>query len=130
MEARDPPCTSWLKLLAWGGGCSAQAKIGIDHVDVGLMPAEFSGRADAASILQPQALLVAHHLMGCRLADVDPRPCAPDGLASPVRTSRRDLRQNCGDVVHDLTPKSWWQCRPKILWIYAHRARRHSKPPI
>ena len=65
----DPPY-ELVEATAWVGGCSAQAKIGIDHVDVGLMPAEFVG-ALTQPILQPQALLVAHHLMGCRLADVD-----------------------------------------------------------
>src|SRR5882757_3219038 len=34
------------------------------------MPTEFAG-ALAKRVLQPQALLIAHHLVGCRLADVD-----------------------------------------------------------
>src|SRR4029077_9728985 len=34
------------------------------------MPTEFAG-ALAKRVLQPQALLIAHHLMGCRLSDID-----------------------------------------------------------
>jgi hypothetical protein len=51
----------------------AQAEIGVDHVDVGFMPSEFAS-ALAQRVLEPQALLIAHHLMGRRLPDVDDGP--------------------------------------------------------
>jgi hypothetical protein len=54
------------------GGRAAQAKIGIDYIDVSLMPSEFAG-ALAQRVLQPQALLIAHDLVRCRLPDIDDR---------------------------------------------------------
>lgn len=52
--------------------CSAQSEIGVDHVDIGVMPAEFAS-ALAKSLLEPKAFLIAHHLVGRRLPDVDDR---------------------------------------------------------
>ncbi|MGO4340004.1 hypothetical protein AB4037_34525 [Labrys sp. KB_33_2] len=43
--------------------CGAQAQIGVDHVYIGFMPAEFAG-ALAKRVLEPKAFLIAHHLMG------------------------------------------------------------------
>ena len=53
-----------LEAFALCGGGAAAAEIIIDHLDVSLTPAEFAG-ALAQRILQPQALLVAQHLLRC-----------------------------------------------------------------
>lgn len=50
--------------------CTAHSKIRIDHIDVELTPPEFAS-AVAERILQPQALLIAHDLVRCRLTNVD-----------------------------------------------------------
>ena len=70
--AEPDPANEFLKAAALRGRCPAQAEIRIDHVDIGLMPSEFAG-ALAKRVLQPQALLIAHDLMGCRLSDIDHR---------------------------------------------------------
>ena len=59
------------------GGGPAQAEIGVDDLDVGLLPAEIAGTL-AKRILQAQALLVAQDLVRVGLADVD------HGLAAQV----------------------------------------------
>ena len=59
-------------------GRAAHAKIRVDHIYIGLMPAEFAS-ALAMCVLESQAFLVAHDLMGCRLPDVN------HGLARQVR---------------------------------------------
>jgi hypothetical protein len=51
---------------------AAQAEIGIDYVDIGFMPSEFVG-ALPKRVLQPQAFLIAHDLVGRRLTNVDDR---------------------------------------------------------
>jgi hypothetical protein len=62
-----------------GGGRATQAEIAIDHVDIGLMPTEFAS-ALAKRVLQPQALLVAHHLriptMPSRHSDREASTCS------------------------------------------------------
>src|SRR5581483_12216912 len=65
----DPP-DELLEAAAAGGGSAAQTEIRIDHVDVGLMPTEFAS-ALTKRVLQTKALLIAHYLMGRRLADID-----------------------------------------------------------
>lgn len=44
------------------GRGTAQAEIGVDHVNIGFMPSEFAG-ALAKRVLEPQALLIAHDLV-------------------------------------------------------------------
>src|SRR5689334_123888 len=63
--------------LAVTGGLGAEPEIGIDDLDVVVMPAEFEG-ALAQGVLQARALLVAQDLVRCGLADVD------HGLAAEV----------------------------------------------
>ena len=63
--------------LAVTGGLGAEPEIGIDHLDVVVMPAEFEG-ALAQGVLQARALLVAQNLVRRGLADVD------HGLAAEV----------------------------------------------
>jgi len=67
----DPP-HQFFEATATCGGRAAQAKVGVDHIDIRLMPAEFVG-ALAEGVLKPQAFLIADHLVGRRLADIDDR---------------------------------------------------------
>src|SRR4029077_15281911 len=64
------PTNELLEAASLRGRRATQAEISVDHVDVGFMPSEFAG-ALAKRILQPQAFLIAHHLVGRRLSDVD-----------------------------------------------------------
>ena len=59
-----------LEALAVRRRRAAQAKVGIDHLDVRLTPAQVAG-ALAQGVLQPQAFLVAQHLMRGGLTHVD-----------------------------------------------------------
>src|SRR4051794_10049231 len=70
--AEPDPADQLLETAALRGGSTAQAEIGIDHVDVGVMPAELAS-ALPKSVLQPQTLLIAHDLVGRRLADINHR---------------------------------------------------------
>ena len=72
------PTNEFLKAAPLRDRCSAQAEIRIDHVDIGLMPSEFAS-ALAQRILEPQAFLIAHYLVGCRLPDVDHGPARQVG---------------------------------------------------
>ena len=51
--AESDPADKLLEAASLRGGRAAQAKIGIDYIDVGLMPSEFAG-ALAQRVLQPQ----------------------------------------------------------------------------
>ena len=81
-DARD----QILEPLALQGRRTAAAEVAVDHLDIGLEPAEFP-RALAQRVLQPQALLVAQHLLRRGLADVDHR------LAAQV-PGRHELRRH------------------------------------
>ena len=70
--AQANPPHQLLEAAARQGGRAAQAKVRVNHVDVGLMPAKFAS-ALAEGVLKPQAFLIAHHLMGRRLTDIDDR---------------------------------------------------------
>src|ERR1700693_1880970 len=74
----SPTRPTSLKTAALRGGRAAQAEIGVDQVDVGLMPSQFVG-ALAKRVLQPQALLIAYDLVWRRLSDVDNRPARQVG---------------------------------------------------
>ena len=77
------------------GGRSAQAEIGVDHLDGGLLPAELAS-ALAERVLQAQALLVGQHLMRAGLTDVD------HGLAGQV--------PGCDEFrVHGSPPDGRWR---------------------
>jgi len=76
--AEPDPTDEFLKTAALRGGRAAQAEIGVDQVDVGLMPSQFVG-ALAKRVLQPQALLIAYDLVWRRLSDVDNRPARQVG---------------------------------------------------
>ncbi|MDN5789049.1 MAG: hypothetical protein L0H65_18745 [Pseudorhodobacter sp.] len=65
--AEPNPTDKFLEPAAMRSGRAAQTKIGIDHVDIGFVPSKIIG-ALAKPVLQPQALLVAHDLMWCRLS--------------------------------------------------------------
>ena len=82
------------------GRRSAQAEVGVDHLDILLAPAEVEG-APAQVILQAQALLVGQHLVRGGLADVDHRaPCEVAVVdqfrshGSPPRGGLRRLRRS------------------------------------
>ena len=98
--AEPDPADELLEAAAPRGRGAAQAEIGIDHVDIGLMPSEFAG-ALAKRVLEPQALLIAHDLVRRRLPDVDDalRSRCADVTSSDFT---EDLRQNSGDVLDDL----------------------------
>src|SRR3984885_4190067 len=68
--AEPDPADEFLEAASLCDRRPAQAEIRINHVDVGLMPSEFAS-ALAKRVLEPQAFLIAHHLVGCRLPDVD-----------------------------------------------------------
>src|SRR4051812_24888736 len=56
--------------LAVTGGLGAEPEVGIDHLDVVVMPAELEGTL-AQGVLQARALLIAQDLVRRGLADVD-----------------------------------------------------------
>src|SRR5690606_8070532 len=57
----EPDATDkFLEATTMRGRRRAQAKISIDHIDIGFMPSEFAS-ALAQRVLEPQALLIAHH---------------------------------------------------------------------
>jgi len=70
--AEANPPDQLFEAAAHCSGRAAEAKVGVDYVNVRLMPAEFVS-ALAEGILKPKAFLIAHHLMGRRLANVDDR---------------------------------------------------------
>jgi hypothetical protein len=57
------------------GGGPAQAEIGVDDLDICLLPAKIAGTL-AKRVLQAQALLVAQNLVRMGLTDVDHGPAA------------------------------------------------------
>lgn len=71
--AEPDTADEFLEATAMRGGRAAQAEIGVDHVDIGFMPPEVAS-ALAQRVLEPRALLIAHHLMGRRLPDVGDGP--------------------------------------------------------
>src|SRR5918997_2292386 len=75
-----------LEPLALRRGRAAAAEVAVDPLDVGVVPAELL-RTPAQRVLQPQALLVAQHLLRRGLADVD------HGLAAQV-PGRHELRRH------------------------------------
>src|SRR5215203_1324292 len=97
--AEPDPANELLEAAALCGGGTAQAEIGIDNIDISVMPSEFAG-ALPKRILQAQAFLIADRLMGCRLSDVDNRlarqMCRLDQFGfhekSPPRPRRRPRR--------------------------------------
>ena len=50
--------------------CASDAQIGVDHLDVMLLPAELDG-ALGECVLQLLTLLMVEYLVGTRLSDVD-----------------------------------------------------------
>jgi hypothetical protein len=79
-----------LEALPAGGARAAEAEVGIDDLDVGIMPAELLGPL-VQRVLQPQALLVGDHLVRRGLAHIDDRAAAEVMCRDEVRA-------------HDLSP--------------------------
>src|ERR1700694_2936750 len=100
-------------------GCTAQTEIGIDHIDVGLMPPEFASTL-AQCILQSQALLIVDHLLRRRLTNIHHRFAIEmvrlDEFrfhGSPPARPRRDRRRSHGGLrPADCArrPEARWAC--------------------
>src|SRR3954447_5423658 len=82
--AEPAPADQFLEAAAWRSRSAAPADISIDHVDVGVMPAELAS-ALPERVLQPQALLIAHNLVRRRLADVNHRFARQMGWCDKLR---------------------------------------------
>jgi len=70
--AEADPADQFLEPTPLCGGGATQAEIGVDHINVGLMPSEIAS-ALPQRVLQPQTFLIAHHLVRRRLSDIDDR---------------------------------------------------------
>ncbi len=78
--AERDACDQVLEALAVRRRRGAQAKVGVDDLDVRLTPAQVAG-ALPQGVLQPQAFLVAQHLLRGGLAHVDHGAAVQAGLS-------------------------------------------------